>query len=103
MAAITIRGHSDDIISLSGAVEDEFALQDVDEGDLLAFSDGTLLRVLYDNDGMWRINRLHQGKAKFDKKDAAGPDDDRYSDVVRLTGEIAWAVHGVAFRTAICL
>ena len=51
-------------------------------------SDGTLLSVYYDNDGIWRINRLIAGTATYSKVD--GVDDRTHSDVVTLDGDIKW-------------
>lgn len=66
--SITIYGASDDLIEIEGDIEEEFNwIADDGESRLLAFSDGTLLRVLYDRDGIWRLNKVASGTAQFEK------------------------------------
>ena len=91
--AITIYGASDDLIEVEGAIREEFNPHSEHEPDYLAFSDGTVLSVKYDNDGLWRINRVAKGSAKYSKVEATDIDDD-YSDRVTLTGDFAWCVFG---------
>jgi hypothetical protein len=82
----------------------------VDEGDLaeefypgearvglLAFGDGTVLRVGYDHEGCWRITRKAEGTAAFAKSEATGPDED-YSDEATLAGDLRWVVFGARFE-----
>lgn len=93
MKTITVYGASDDLIELEGDIRDEFSPEDVDATTKLAFSDGTVLSVLYDRDGCWRVNRVAEGTAKMEKVEAEGPDGD-YTDRVTLTGDIRWCVAG---------
>lgn len=94
--SITIHGASDDLIEVGGDLTEEF--YHVEDGPTwLAFSDGTVLRVEYTSDGLWRINRDRAGKAKYSKEEAVSADDDRYSDTVILEGEISWVVAGSGF------
>lgn len=93
--SVHIYGASDDLVEIDGDIVEEFAWypDDSDEKRLLAFSDGTVLRIWYDDEGMWRIQQIAKGTAKYEHKAATDPDDD-YSDHVNLTGKIDWVVFG---------
>lgn len=93
MKTIVVYGASDDLIEIEGAIHDEFSPSD-DGPTKLAFSDGTVLSVVYDDDGCWRVNRVAEGSAKMEKVDAEGSDTENYSDRVTLTGDIRWMVAG---------
>ena len=95
MQTVTITGTSDDLIEIDGDIREEFnhiAFNGDDKGKLLACGDGTVLRIQYDNDGIWRITRLYGGTAEFEKKEGSVEDDT--FDVVTLRGEIRWVVLG---------
>lgn len=93
MAQIKISGHSDDIVSVEGDFNEEFSAYDEETGYVFV-SDGTVLSVTYGDDGgFWRINRVREGTAKYEKEEATDEDDD-YSDVVTLTGRIKWVGFG---------
>lgn len=96
MATITIYGASDDIVVVEGDLLEEFSFysQDDEETRLIGISDGTLLRVRYDEDGIWRLTLVNQGTAEIDKQEAPARDRDNYSDRVTLTGDIEWVVYG---------
>ena len=94
MKTIIISGASDDLIELEGDIRDEISPRNDEYPVKLAFSDGTVLSVVYDKDGCWRVNRMAEGTAKMEKVEADGPDTDNYSDRVTLTGEIRWCVAG---------
>lgn len=103
--SVTIYGASDDLIEVGGALYEEFsALNDHREetGGILAFSDGTVLDVIYDHNGVWRITRLATGTATFEKIEAPPEEgeDGNYSDRVTLTGDFAWCVFGQHFVKA---
>lgn len=89
-----INGSSDDLIEIGGSFHEEFSPRDVDEGVKLGFSDGTILSVKYEDDGCWRINRIHKGTAEYSKEEAGGPDGEEYSDVVTLKGKLEWCLCG---------
>lgn len=95
MEEVTVRGSSDDIVVIEGAMLEEFGAWNTDESDkrFLGFSDGTLLSIHYDSEGCWRISRLWKGSADYDHEPATGPDED-YSDQVTLKGELSWVVFG---------
>ena len=93
MKSVTVYGASDDLIEIEGAISDEISPSD-EKPTKLAFSDGTVLSVIYDDDGCWRVNCVAKGSAKMEKVDAIGSDSDNYSDRVTLTGDIRWMVSG---------
>lgn len=93
--SITIYGASDDLIEIEGDVEEEFNWYPTktDEDGFLAVSDGTLLRVRYDEDGIWRFTPLVYGLAYFEKEEGNVEHDT--PDKVTLSGyEIKWIVFG---------
>lgn len=98
MAKVKVYGASDDLIEVDGAISEEFSYPagDDDEGCLLAFSDGTVLRVCYATDGAWRITPVVRGSAEYRKVfEPANGDDDKYSDEVELEGDaLSWVVLG---------
>lgn len=87
---ISITGASDDLIEVTGDITEEWnpPLDEADAGVLLAVSDGTLLRVVYDSDGIWRITRIIAGTAEYEKKE--GDVEEDAFDVVTLIGDIKW-------------
>jgi len=92
--SIKIYGASDDLIEIDGDIREEFNwIPDGDESRFLAFSDGTLLRVMYDSDGIWRLNKVASGTAQFSKVE--GDVEKDTPDEVTLSGvEIKWVVLG---------
>lgn len=100
MPTVTLYGSSDDLIELDGDVYEEFNYRDAEGGDLVAFSDGTLLSIKYDSSGTWRITPVVKGTAELAITQAAAGDDDDYTDRATLTGDIRWATHGVAWAKA---
>jgi hypothetical protein len=94
---ITVYGASDDLIEIDGDISEEFTLRnDAPEvGDLLAFSDGTILRIGYTPRGVWRITPLVRGAAELTIEQAPENDDSNYSDRATLSGA-AWVVQGIA-------
>lgn len=87
----TITGASDDLIELDGQIREELNPRG-DEPSLLAFSDGTLLEIEYDKDGIWRVRQLAKGACEFSLKPGSVADDT--FDVATLTGELRWCVLG---------
>ena len=100
MDEITIYGASDDLIEVEStsfrAEEFNVYLDGADDTLILAVSDGTVLRVRYDEDGIWRFTPLVVGSANVDFKVAAyAGDKGTYTDRVTLTGEnLSWVVLG---------
>lgn len=100
MAVLTIYGASDDCIEVEGDIVEEFPLRDGDEGDLLAFSDGTIVRIAYTSSGTWRVTPVAKGTATLAVVPAVEGDDDNYTDRATLTGDVSWVVHGAGYATA---
>jgi hypothetical protein len=84
-----VYGASDDLIEVEGPFTEEFGA-DSDEGQILAFSDGTLLELKYDNDGLWRIVRLAEGTCEYAHVPGSVYED--RCDVAILRGELRWVV-----------
>lgn len=101
MPTVTLRGASDDLIELDGAIVQEwpYLRPRGDDGNLIAFSDGTVLSVWFGSAGIWRIDPLVHGSAALGIVSAVEDSEDR-TDIATLTGDIRWAVHGVAFAKA---
>ena len=90
---IKIYGASDDLIEIEGDIREEFNWFPDDENEkrLLAVSDGTLLRVWYDENGIWRLNRIAAGNSHFSKVEGDAVEDT--PDIVELNGVvIKWVV-----------
>jgi hypothetical protein len=96
---IEIYGASDDLIELEGDISEEFNPDTNRSGDtlfsFLAFSDGTVLSVIYGPEGIWRINRRIAGTSKYTKIEPTG---DQYSDRVILDGTFSWVLFGSKFE-----
>lgn len=95
---ITLYGASDDLIELDGDIREEFTPlgeDDPDEpGDLVAFSNGVVLRIKFTH--VWRIT-LVAGKGLVTIVQAPELDEDNYSDVATIGGDVAWVVCGNQF------
>jgi hypothetical protein len=98
MPSITITGYSDDLIDIEGDISEEFSHNDDDHPAFLAVSDGTLLRVQRDHDGVWRIVPVRRGNATLDH--TFGQDDRDHTDRVTLTGDdVHWIVYGTTWAS----
>lgn len=82
-----ITGASDDLIEISGELEEEFNAYDCDDG-TFAFSDGTLLRVDYDQDGIWRFKPIFTGNL-FEKIIVGSVEEDT-NDEVYFNDGLKW-------------
>lgn len=91
--ATVIYGASDDLIEVEGDVRGEATASYGAEdraGDLLVCSDGTLLAILFDSDGVWRI-KPHVKGPLFDSVDQAPVNDEsNYSDRASLRDGLKW-------------
>ena len=103
--SVTVYGASDDLIYIEGDIDEELYPREIEGGSgeadarILAFSDGTVLKILYDREGMWRIRRIASGTAEYRNVEAEDPNDrNNYSDRATLTGDIKWCVPGDAFK-----
>jgi hypothetical protein len=92
MVEVAVYGASDDLVEIEGDLNEEFNLAYDSEAMLLAFGDGTVLYVRYDNNGVWRITQRESGTAAFEKAEAPPDDEDNYSDRVTLRGDLRWVV-----------
>ncbi len=95
---IKISGHSDDLIEIDGDIKEEIDYYEKEPA-YLAFSDGTILRIIYDDSGLWKIVQVHEGKADVEYEfKATDSDSDNYSDIVTLRNEkITWIMFGTYF------
>jgi hypothetical protein len=100
--SITISGASDDIIAIGGGLNEEFyydaGRRGDQKGDILAFSDGTVLRIAFDPDGTgnWRITPVVKTPARLVIEQATGEDG---TDKATLDGHVIWVVHGIGMVT----
>lgn len=101
--AITLYGASDDCIEIEGDVNEEWSAYGSKDGDLIAFSDGTLLRIRYtdEGDGIWRITPVHVPTPEILTITPAPLNDPRrYTDRAELrTNDIDWVIRGSEMAT----
>jgi phage baseplate assembly protein gpV len=96
--AVTVTGASDDLIEIAGELEAEFNHNPFNEDDCcyLAFSDGTILKIRYDKDGIWRINSVIKGNCNLEIKQGDVSKDT--FDVATLSGyPINWVMVGTDY------
>lgn len=99
MDELEINGASDDLIEIKASAfrDEEFNVHLNTPADslILAVSDGTLLRVRYDEDGVWRFDPIVVGCASVNIIKNYEIDD--YSDRIFMIGEglnwVALATH----------
>lgn len=99
MDEVIIYGASDDLIEVEStsfrAEEFNVYLNEPSDSLLLAVSDGTVLRVRYDEDGIWRFTPVVVGSANVDFKMCLVDSEETYTDRVTLTGDyLRWVVLG---------
>lgn len=103
---ILIYGASDDLIEIEGDIREEFSAYGDDAGVYLGFSDGTLVSVDYDRDGIWRFSSLRNGSGvtRFGEMGVTPQDTGLaaevpdYSESVLLDGHhIEWIILGTRF------
>lgn len=88
---IKIYGSSDDLIEVEGNVNEEFGHYS-DEPAMLGCSDGTLIRVRHDEEGIWRLTIIRSGKdTTYDLR--LGQDDRQHTDVLTLHADVNWVVY----------
>jgi hypothetical protein len=82
--------YNTDIIDIEGGgLNDELYPDDVNQPCFIACSDGSVFRVIYDDDGIWRITVLFQGTL-YDHK----IEKDTFDEVYLQDG-VKWIVGGV--------
>ena len=87
--ATMVTGASDDIIKVYGEIIEEFNSFDCQNGSL-ACSDGTLLEVKYDNNGIWRFTVIYKGNL-FENKIEGSVSDDT-NDVIHFKEGLKWVL-----------
>ena len=93
MHKLTITGAYDELIGVSGDIRKDFIhARAAHEQGFLSVSDGTVLRVVYDGDGIWRFPLIFRGSSFMSKTD--GNDDT--PDVIELTSDkpFTWILFG---------
>lgn len=93
--SLTIYGSSDDLIEVEGDISEEYTDYNNPEGSVLAFSNGAALRIAYSDSGVWRIVPL---TGDMQIAQALEDDDDNYSDVATVTGDVRWIVRGTDWK-----
>lgn len=93
---LTVYGYSDDLVEIDGDIRDEFTYPyDDKEGCVLAFSNGLILRIKYNDNGIWRITPVFPIKNEsFSISQAPENDDSNYSDIATINDDIDWVVMG---------
>ena len=86
---LTVTGYSDDLIEIEGDITEEIDVPYNDQNGYIAFSDGTLLKVVYD--GLWRFFIVNQGPL-FDHKVDGIEEDDTF-DIVHFKTGIKWLLY----------
>ncbi len=88
MGELKITGHSDDIVSVSGDVDEEFASLEADEREVcIGASDGSVIACRYGEHGIWRFGVAKMGAGTqiniIPCPDPTG--EDKYTDTAVLT------------------
>jgi len=96
---LKVSGASDDLIEIEGkSLSEEFSYdgrdRDDEKGAYLAFSDGTLLSVTYDRDGIWRFGVISKGSSFISKNECVGDGDKTYSDEIFMGEDMKWVMYG---------
>lgn len=94
---IVIRGASDDTILVHGAIKAEiYAVDTGHNGVLLVASNGVVLRIQHQT--CWRID-LVTGRDLVQIVPCPEDDEDNYSDVATIPGDVDWIVCRDTFVT----
>lgn len=96
--AVTVYGVSDDLIFLDGDIRAEFRMGSNEDSEVLAFSNGVVLRVRYTAAAVWRIELVTAPAGVIVAiAEAPGDDEENYSDSAEIVDTVAWAVHGTGY------
>lgn len=100
--SVTIYGAGDDLIKIDGDVDEKFTVAAASQdAPVLAISEGTVLRIRRDDNGVWRINPVVRGSGGLSITQAPREGDaDNYSDHAAIRGLITWVVLGNSVATA---
>lgn len=82
---LIISGASDDLIEIEGDIREEWYSYEKPK-QYIAVSDGTLLSIEYDNDGIWRVHKIFGGQASLAKEE--GDTEKDTFDIVTLTSDV---------------
>lgn len=93
--SVTVYGFSDDLVEVDGDVYEEF-MSPNGKG-YLAFSNGCVLKIVYDESGTWRITPVVP--VGLSVVQAPENDESIYSDVATIEGDIAWVVFGEEYAS----
>lgn len=96
MYKLKITGASDDLIEIEGStITEEFNVYLKDgERRFLAVSDGTLIGVNYDADGLWRFKLIVRGEAEFTKTEGNVAEDKNDVVLLEWVEPFKWVVLG---------
>ena len=99
---IEITGASDDLIEVTGDIHAEFSPSEkgAAEGVIVAVSTGTLLRVRYDEDGIWRVVVARNGADVIISKIEGNVELDTFDRVTLSAERIEWVAIASDFVTA---
>lgn len=90
MEGTKVYGASDDLVEIEGEFLGEVNSYDDETGVLLVLSDGTLLKVLYGDEGIWKITLVKNGQL-FERIDQCDDADARpHSDIAYFGKGIKW-------------
>jgi len=93
---VTLTGASDDLIEIDGGqVTEEFQYRPHGDGQYVAFSNGVVLHIEYDRDGVWRIKPIRiPNDVDVNITQAPVDDTDNYSDRALVDGPVDWVMVG---------
>lgn len=91
---VEVYGASDDLIEVDGYLREEFSYDD--EANLLAFSDGTVLSIEYNQEGLWRMAPLVKG-SEFQGIDQTAATEEDYTDRAHFGSGLRWVMYGKAW------
>ena len=103
MPTLVIRGHSDDLIVVEGAITEEFAAWDSGDNVVTRYllaSDGSALAVRYTEEGIWRFAPVVVAETSiyYNKQATA----DGNSDIVELESSVPFTWVGLANTRTWC-
>lgn len=93
-----VTGASDDLIEIGGELEEEFNAYDCLDG-TMAFSDGTLLSVDYNKEGIWRFTPIYKGRL-FSKIEQGSVSEDT-NDEVYFDPGLKWCAFSTGMQVEI--
>lgn len=95
-----ITGASDDLIEIEGELREEFSAYNCESDDgRIACSDGTLLKVEYDENGIWRFTALVKGSL-YNRKVEGDIEADTFDEVYFKPG-LKWIAFAKNMQTEV--